>query len=56
MGDPECLELRFSWSTRVSFHPRCGEVMPIPSSVMPETSPDLYINEGFVTRDGSAVW
>jgi len=22
---------------------------------MPETSPDLYINEGFVTRDGSAV-
>jgi len=28
----------------------------IPSAVMLETSPDLYINEGFVVRGGSAVW
>ena len=27
----------------------------IPSTVMPETSPDLYINEGFVIRNGSVV-
>ena len=33
-----------------------GEMRHIPSPVMPETSPDLYINEGFVVRDGSAVW
>jgi hypothetical protein len=27
----------------------------VPSPVMPETSPDLYINEGFVIREGSVV-
>lgn len=27
----------------------------VPSPVIPETSPDLYINEGFVMRDGSLV-
>ena len=56
VGDPECFELRFAWLVGVSFIRIMGAIRRIPSPVMPETSPDLYINEGFVMRLGSAVW